>query len=349
LRGILNQYFEINRVFILGAGFSYPAGLPLTNELLQLIHTQASQMQYGDSPWGQADRLINELKYYYPNTEFTHEKIQSGEFNEQIDIEEFLSFTSADSSFLYPGDKLSQHGSYFISFCKKWIGEILLTKQIGLLNRLPQFYHDFVTNLDNSMILTFNWDTVLETLLESNSIPYRYQLNSKDYESRNKSIPLIKMHGSIDWISKPKVSIREEHLKFESIGDEFTNIVKAKGKLKDFYERMHYPWIVLPNYDKITQLSQYGKTWETPIRYLNDNLEVVIIGYSLRQDDFHSRSFIYPELVHQSRKGHLKVKVVDYAESIEKENAIKERFKGVENCKFWFNGFSREALNFINE
>jgi hypothetical protein len=349
LRGILNQYYEINRIFILGAGFSYSAGLPLTNDLLQLIHRQASQMEYGDEPWGQAERLINELKYYYPNTEFSHQKIQNGEFNEQIDFEEFLSFTSADSSFLYAGDKLTQHGSYFISFCKKWLGEILVNKQIGLLNRIPQFYVDFVRNLNNSMILTFNWDTVVETLFDSYNIPYRYQLNSRDYESRNKSIPLIKMHGSIDWISKPEIRKNKKLLKFESIGDEFTNIVKAKGNLKDFYERMYYPWIVLPNYDKITQLSNFGKTWETPVRYLNDNLEIVIIGYSLRPDDFHSRSFIYPELVHQSRRGCLKVKVVDFAESKKKEKEIKERFKGVENCKFWFNGFSQEALNFIND
>jgi hypothetical protein len=348
LKGTLNNYFEIKRVFILGAGFSSSAGLPLTNDLLQLVHKQASQMQYGDEPWGQAERLINELKYYYPNKDFTHEKIQSGEFNE-IDIEEFLSFISAESSFLYPGDKLTQHGSYFISFCKKWIGEILVNKQIGILNRIPQFYHEFVRNLDNSMILTFNWDTVIETLFESNNIPYRYQLNSKDYDSRNKSIPLIKMHGSIDWFSKSNVRINEEHLKFENIGDEFTNMVKAKGILKDFYERMYYPWIVLPNYDKITQLSNYGKTWETPNRYLNDNLEIVIIGYSLRPDDFHSRSFIYPELVHQSRSGNFQIKVIDFADCKEKEIEIRERFEGVENCKFWFKGFSQEALNFINE
>jgi hypothetical protein len=348
LKGTLNNYFEIKRVFILGAGFSSSAGLPLTNDLLQLVHKQASQMQYGDEPWGQAERLINELKYYYPNKDFTHEKIQSGEFNE-IDIEEFLSFISAESSFLYPGDKLTQHGSYFISFCKKWIGEILVNKQIGILNRIPQFYHEFVRNLDNSMILTFNWDTVVETLFESNNIPYRYQLNSEDYDSRNKSIPLIKMHGSIDWFSKSNVRINEEHLKFENIGDEFTNMVKAKGILKDFYERIYYPWIVLPNYDKITQLSNYGKTWETPNRYLNDNLEIVIIGYSLRPDDFHSRSFIYPELVRQSRSGNFQIKVIDFADCKEKEIEIRKRFEGVENCKFWFKGFSQEALNFINE
>lgn len=272
MKGILNDFHEINRVFILGAGFSYPAGLPLTNDLLQLIHIQASQMKYGDEPWGQAERLIKELQYYYPLYDFSHEKIQNGQFNNIIDIEEFLSFTSAESSFLYFGDKLSEHGSYFISFCKKWIGEILIDKQKGLLERLPNFYQEFINNLQNSMILTFNWDTVIETLFESNNIKYRYQLNSDNYESRNKSIPFIKMHGSIDWVSKKNSNLNQDYLDFENLGEEFTSIVKAKGNLKTFYENMYYPWIVLPNYDKITQLRNYGKTWETPSRYLNDNL-----------------------------------------------------------------------------
>lgn len=305
-------------------------------------------MRYGDEPWGQAERLLNELKYYYPNNNITHEKVQNGELNDIINIEEFLSFTSAESSFLYPGDNLTQHGSYFISFCKKWIGEILVSKQAGILNRIPNFYNQFIKNLENSLILTFNWDTVVETLFESNSIKYRYQLNSEGYDSRNQSIPFIKMHGSIDWVSKRADNIKGQ-FEFESLGSEFIDIVKAKGNLIDFYEKMNYPWIVLPNYDKITQLSRYGKTWETPGKYLNDNLEVVIIGYSLRPDDFHSRSFIYPKLVHQSRKGSIKVKVVDYAENNKKKREIKDRFKGVENCKFWFEGFNEESLNFINE
>ncbi|MEO6039589.1 MAG: SIR2 family protein [Saprospiraceae bacterium] len=310
MKGILNDYFKIKKVFILGAGFSYSAGLPLTNDLLQLIHEQASKMSYGVEPWGQAQRLIKELQYYYPLHTFTHEKIVNGEFNGVIDIEEFLSFTSAESSFLYPGDKLTEHGSYFMSFCKKWIGEILISKQIGILNRIPNFYHDFVRNLENTLILTFNWDTILEILFESNNIDYRYQLNYANNESSNIGIPLVKMHGSIDWVSKRKIKTKDKHLEFQDLGDEFTDIVKAKGLLTDFYDRMYYPWIVLPNYDKITQLSNYGRTWETPNRYLDGDIEVIVIGYSLRPDDFHSRSFIYPLLVNRSRKGSVKVRLL---------------------------------------
>jgi hypothetical protein len=60
----------------------------------------------------------------------------------------------------------------------------------------------------------------------------------------------------------------------------------------------------------------------------------VIIGYSLRPDDFHSRSFIYPELVHQSRRGCLKVKVVDFAESKKRRKKLRKGSKGLKIVNF---------------
>ena len=349
MKGVLNDHFGIKRVFILGAGFSVAAGLPLTNKLLPLIHQQASKMQYGDEKWGQAERLLNKLRYYYPNIQITHEKIQSGYYNDYIDIEEFLSLASAHSSFLHPSDKLTQHGSYFISFCKKWLGEIILREQNDLLSRIPNFYHEFIKGLNSSLILTFNWDTIVETLLEQNLIKYRYQLNTEDYDNRKKSIPLIKMHGSVDWFSNRKISKKDHELKTQKLGNEYKEIAKAIGNPKEFYNNMNYPWIVLPNYDKITQLKNYGTIWEQPGRYLNDNLEVIIIGYSLRPDDFHSRSFIYPMLVRGSKDKSIKLKVIDFATTYKEQKEIKERYDGVINCKFWFNGFNKESVKFIHE
>ena len=84
-----------------------------------------------------------------------------------------------------------------------------------------------------------------------------------------------------------------------------------------------------------------------PWRFLQNKLEIIIIGYSMRPDDYHSRAFIYPQLVHGSRSGDLTIKVVDYAKDNAKRDAIKARFEGVENIEYFFDGFGGEALEFI--
>ena len=103
----------------------------------------------------------------------------------------------------------------------------------------------------------------------------------------------------------------------------------------------------MPAYDKVSQILKLGDLWQTPWMYLQDELEVVIIGFSMRPDDFHTRAFIYPQLVHGSRSGHLSVKVIDYAINEEQQRGIRDRYAGVENCKFWFKGFSECALQFV--
>jgi hypothetical protein len=87
--------------------------------------------------------------------------------------------------------------------------------------------------------------------------------------------------------------------------------------------------------------------WQTPWIWLHDDLEVIVIGFSMRPDDFHTRAFLYPQLVHGSQDGSLSVKVVDFAPNRRKQKEIEGRFAGVKNCQFFFGGFCEQALDFI--
>lgn len=74
----------------------------------------------------------------------------------------------------------------------------------------------------------------------------------------------------------------------------------------------------------------------------------------MRPDDYHSRAFIYPELVHGSQSGKIKVKVIDYINeddpgSNKKIKQIKAKYEGVKNVEFWFGGFTEQALKFIED
>jgi hypothetical protein len=104
---------------------------------------------------------------------------------------------------------------------------------------------------------------------------------------------------------------------------------------------------VIPSFDKVFQLLNLGEVWQLPWLWLEDDLEVVIVGYSIRPDDYHSRAFIYPRLVRGSRSGALRVKVIDRADNEAERDQVRSRFAGVRDCEFFFGGFSKEAVDFI--
>jgi len=352
MRGELSYIFDIKKVFIIGAGFSKPAGLPLTSELLPLVHQKATEKEYSNSdgviPMGQAVMLLEELRYYFPLLNVTHNNIIHGRLGRHINLEKFLSFLAAESTFLSTSDRFNEHGSKLLAFIKQWIGEVIYERQIKHFKNIPDFYNVFIKQLCNSLILTFNWDTLIETLLDFQNIKYRYQLNVEDFDERRNSIPLLKLHGSINWFSTDNYyDDKENSGKFTNLGYGFKSIEKQEGDLRIRFNNYQSPWIVVPNYDKLIQLKEYGELWETPWRYLDDKLEIIFIGFGFRKDDFHARGFIYPKLVQGSRNGNYSVKVVDFAANESDRKKIKNRFKGIENCKFWLDGFNLESLNFI--
>ena len=105
--------------------------------------------------------------------------------------------------------------------------------------------------------------------------------------------------------------------------------------------------IIVPAYDKIDQIKQLGGQWSLLYMFFQNELDVVIIGFSMREDDYHSRAIIYPQLVQGSQSGDLKVKVVTLAETNQKKEQIKSKFAGIKDCRFFYHGFSEKAIDFI--
>lgn len=349
MHGLLSLY-GIHRVFILGAGFSAPLGMPLTDALLKEVHAVASKKTwYGDddkpSPNGQADWLLEKISWYFPLEKIDHDMIRAGVLPSGFDIEKFLSYVASASAFVEgTGEKWNEHGDQFTAFLKGWIGEAIFTRQMNVLEKIPETYTRFLRLLEGSLVLTFNWDTVLETILKKQGIKYSYYPPAT---YKKPIVPIIKLHGSIDWFSLPSRIMRQPWMSFGRASASFKDCYRAKGNLLNYFNAGLTPWVVIPSYDKISQILALGEIWQTPWIYLQDKLEVIVIGFSMRPEDFHSRAFIYPQLVYGSRNGDLKVKVIDLAQDEPKKKEIRDRFLGVEDCQFFFGGFSQEALEFI--
>jgi len=180
MRDFLN-YYNINRLYILGAGFSAPAKLPIAEELLQLVYKTAYRKPWygeGGAPFtkGQAEYLMEELQFYYPTLNFTHEMIELNKIPPSFDFENFLTYVSAESAFLqFTGERWNEHGSRFLAWLKGWLAEAIFRRQQLALSDTLNFYHIFCKSLKNALIMTFNWDTLLENMLEKNGINYTYR------------------------------------------------------------------------------------------------------------------------------------------------------------------------------
>lgn len=349
MHGLMKAY-GINRVYVLGAGFSAPLGLPLTSRLLQLAHSvAATKPWYGEGgkpfPRGQADWLLEELQWYFPTEKIDHEGIERGDSPPGFDIERFLSYVAATSAFQFKtGERWNEHGDKFTAFLKSWLAEAIVSHQARAMRDVPPYFRNFVRSLPGSLVLTFNWDTILESILDQEGIPYAFDLPST---IKNGKVPIVKLHGSVDWLSSPATEQIKPWMKFEPLSKSFEGCCRASGDLLSYYGNFLTPWIVMPSYDKISQVLALGDLWQIPWMYLQDDLQINVIGFSMRPDDFHSRAFLYPQLVQGSRTGSLTVNVVDLAADDRQREQVANRFNGVENCKFYYDGFSADAIAFL--
>lgn len=339
------------RVVILGAGFNAPLGMPLTAHLLSQVHAVAA-----GKPWrrpdgsaaahGMADWLLQALDWYYPLAGISHAAVRSGAA--RVDLEEFLSFVAATSMMEWrnqPGS--NEHGDPFSACLKSWLGEAIERQQRLALRSVPEYYLRFAAGLRDAVVLTFNWNTLLERLLERLRIPFAFDLETA---LRRDAVPLIKLHGSIDWFSlAQRGGPTPPWLELAPLGPAFDGIGRAGGDLLRCYDAMLTPWLVVPSYDKIFQVLSLGQVWQLPWNWLDERLDVQIIGYSIRPDDYHSRALLYPRLVRGTRRGRLRVAVVERAPHARAREEIIVRFAGVQGCRFWFDGFSPRALDFLDE
>ena len=75
------------------------------------------------------------------------------------------------------------------------------------LSKTPSLYRDFAKHLSpDDVVLTFNYDTLLEQSLESIGKSYtltpEWWLARGTPESGQEHVDLLKLHGSIDWYDR---------------------------------------------------------------------------------------------------------------------------------------------------
>ena len=198
-RLIMTYRTNTHRLFLLGAGFSKPAGLPLAAELVPQVRAVADEWlsvvtQGGFSHLNAAlDRYETFLKETNPGRRFDLE-----EFGAWLDWEHILRLKGSDT--------FSDYGNEAGLQLRWAIGKVLYDRTPL---EVPELYLEFASRLTTTdVVLTLNYDLLLERALDAVRLPFRRfpdRLSEiqDTYVSgdshRSQELLLMKLHGSIDW------------------------------------------------------------------------------------------------------------------------------------------------------
>jgi hypothetical protein len=294
-RANFEQYVKLNRVFILGAGFSAAAGIPLTEELL----ARAMKKFSIECP-GIYSRVENYAKECAGSTD-SNLDLSTISFSELCTFLEFIELREFGG-----GERWCDNGSR-----EKLALRFYLAKTIAectpSISSLPQLYRGFAAQLhQGDIVISLNWDGLVEVALEA--VGKRYTYNFSDQGA----IKLCKLHGSVNWRlgdpnqwGTPVNTLGWQSMEFTK--GMMTREIYHSPSLLQFSTWHHYsplgeldPFLVLPGYGKAFDVRANAVLWYKPEFAFATTHDVFIIGLGLAHDDFFVRSFFLSNLPHIS-------------------------------------------------
>ena len=366
------------RIFILGAGFSKPAGLPLGDELWKEIIKISRSFNDGMRASKLKDDINNYIKFKSEcdNKRIAYEDINFEEFLGYLDIEHYLDMRGSDT--------WSEYGNEGQVVVKTLIGQILAGK-IPPKDKIPDLYLEFARRLQpHDIIINFNNDVLLERALDKVGNPYRLFLDryiSVDefggiIDDNKEEILILKIHGSIDWFDKPDNNNSHFHPVFNNnidlgltkvvdgprhADDPLINVYRVDNIEHLYRQDIMFtatPKILNPSTNKVI----YANTIHNFFRGINSagglNFGMAIIGYSLPDHDIYAKQAIYSMVKNYQnyrwnedfsgmRKSPLVI--VDYKNN---EKALQKftdnyRFVDFNKANLYMDGFTSDSLDKI--
>lgn len=363
-----------HRIFILGAGFSKDAGLPLASELWSEILRRARLLT------GRAKKFQQDLKNYLEfrwrcdGVRLTEDKVDFEDFMRVLDIEHFLALRGSDT--------WSDDGNEGTMVVKWLLGQVLAERTPSPEN-IPELYLEFVRQLQpGDHVLTFNYDVLLERALDAVSKPYR--LFPSDDE-----VVVLKLHGSIDWFDRRQHTAMEDtfrqqgatsdpthpvfnHMKELSVSklddgprhpDELMAQMYRVGNIRRLYEQglsfLCAPWLLAPSTIKILYAERLRDFWYGLARGGVLNYGMAIIGYSLPPQDEYARQAIYTLVRNYQRADRWDdeafglrkspLVIVDYCPDEDRLRLFQDRYRFIDwgRATLLTQGFDLEAVKAI--
>ncbi len=309
------------RILVLGAGFSVHAGLPLGDDLFQLVREQVR------SRYGADNKLENDLSWYLQY----RKRCDGISAKHPVDYERFMSYLDLEHYLgLRGSDTWSSEGNESQLMIRNGIMEVIYS-------RTPEQPTTECINFCEKLspsdaILTFNYDTLVEDTLDALGRRYRLFPNRLaevgtmaslvDTDAEEGEIVISKLHGSIDWFDKrPYFKERElanqhehpwesHHPVFRE-GSEIAHTRLVEGPCDEHDPLSHIyrvndlsqvlraqfwhcsPLILSPSISKILYANPLKGLWRGLQKGGALNLGLGVIGYSLPNYDEYARQALY--------------------------------------------------------
>jgi hypothetical protein len=375
------------RIFVLGAGFSRPAGLPLAAELFDEVKRRIED-QYGTDTKFHRD-LDDYLDY-----RFDCEGVAQ---REPVDLEVLMSYLDMEHYLGLRGkDTWSAEGNESQIMIRRAIGEFIC-ERTPAADQLPDFYYRFAERLSlQDIVITLNYDVLLERAFEHVGKPYRlfpdrYKTLSRagggTLDRSIEEVVVLKLHGSLDWFDdtrflETKKYFDDQGVKGMSINPVFDDrsryeavpIVSGLYPPDDPLLRIHRirrvdwfyqdrvgfvaPYILSPSHVKFVYANTLLGFWHGLGQAGGMNLGVAIIGFSLPQHDEYIRIALHHIVTNYQQswwdEALLDVakdytRFVDYRLDKRGVDAYMDRyrFSDTERSRHYFEGFGAEAVTFL--
>lgn len=375
------------RIFVLGAGFSRPAGLPLATELYAAVCERIFARHGRDTKF---TRDVSNYLSYCTDCGVT------GQSEANLDLELFMSYLDIEHYLGFRGsDTWSQEGNESQLMIRKAIGEVIHDRTPPP-DRLPDSYYRFAERLSpRDTVLSLNYDLLLEGALSAVGKPFRRY--PERYKSVNQyggtvdsdieELVFLKLHGSIDWFDDRQFLELMDSLKSQGTnrlpihsvfddtsryrtrplvdgllpdGDSLRHVHWIEG-VADYYQGdqgFNAPFILSPSHVKFVYAEPILSFWRGIGRSGGYNLGVSVVGFSLPPHDEYIRIGLHQMLSNYGSWWNERMFVntlKDYARFVDyrvtpeqvEEYRARFRFADPERSRFHYAGFGPEAIDFL--
>ncbi|MGD2109800.1 MAG: hypothetical protein PVI86_10445 [Phycisphaerae bacterium] len=287
-----------NTVFILGAGASKEAGAPLMNEFLDEAHRlwKMGDVHDANEDFKRVFQGIGALQRVHSKAQLDIHNIESV----------FAAFEMSKTVNTFPGHDADCIDGLIKSLKKLIVHTLEQNVRLPVREGRPHppgHYEDFVVMLKHLMrealpresvaVLSFNYDMALDYSLHWRKVPRSYGLQA----SPSQAIPLLKLHGSLNWGHCTKchevvpIELGEffKQFRWADLSEETTAQLKI-GSLLDRFEHCDSPLdpepvLVPPTWHKEDYHRGIGQVWARAAAELAEAENIFVIGYSLPLSD----------------------------------------------------------------